>query len=116
MLDINIEAQNALEKTGYPVVFHYPQRMDSLPVISFCTVSETGEMSADNRDMFTSGVVRLDVFSSVPAECGEMDRAICKAMTDDGWSRLSAVDVPERADGLFHRSMEYTKSFFTWEE
>ena len=112
MLDINIEAQKALEKTGYNIAFHYPQSMDTIPVVSFYTVSEAGDMSADNCEMFRTGVVAVDVFCDVPSQSGVMAQQINQVMNEDGWSRISTMDIPEETDGLFHKSMKFTKSFF----
>lgn len=116
MIDINIEAEKSLEKTGYNIVFHYPQKMSALPVVSFFTVSESGGMSADNTDLFRCGVVEVGIFSQVPSQHSQMAQQINKVMTDDGWSRINSMDVPEEKDGVFHRKIRYTKSFICIEQ
>ncbi len=112
MIDINAEVYNILEGTGYDIVFHYPQRLGALPVVSFYTVSESGEMSADNVEMFRSGVIGVDIYANAPAQCGEIAASVGAALADNGWGHIMSTDVPEETDGVFHRAMRYTKSFF----
>lgn len=112
MIDINAEVYNILEETGYDIVFHYPQRLGVLPVVSFYTISESGEMSVDNIEMFRAGVIGIDIYAPSPAKCGEMGLFIDAALKRNGWSHIMSMDVPEETDGVFHRAMRYTKSFF----
>lgn len=112
MIDINIEAQRALDTTGYKVVFHYPQSTETLPVVSFYMISESGDMSADNSEMFQTGVIGIDIFTDTPMQGGEMALNINAAMSAHGWCRIMSMDVPEETDGVFHKAMRYTKSFF----
>ena len=48
-MDVNAEAEKALQKCGYSVVFQYPQCFSKLPVVSFYTVREQGSVSFDNK-------------------------------------------------------------------
>ena len=116
MVDINAQAQAALEKTGYNVVFRYPQNMGEIPVIAFYTVSESGELSADNCEMFRRGVIGADVFGTTPMECMLMSQSAETAMKADGWDMIEAADADSEADGVFCRKMKFTKSFYVFEE
>lgn len=115
MLDINAEVESVLDTTGYNVVFRYPQNLKELPVAAFYTVSETGEMSADNCEMFRRGVVGIDIFAKDPAQCTKMSQKIMKAMQTDNWSMTETADGNSETDGVFRRNMKFVKSFYVFE-
>lgn len=115
MIDINLEAQKALLKTGYRIVFQYPQCMAQFPVVSFNTVSESGDMSADNLTISQRGTVEIDIFASTPKECGEMALVIDSVMAEEGWIRVVSGDTNAETDGVFCKTMRFTKSFYIFE-
>lgn len=116
LIDINAQAQKALETTGYNTVFRYPQSMRDIPVISFYTVSESGEMSADNRELLRQGTIGIGIFADAPTKCAEMAYAVERAMLNDGWSMIYSMDVAAETDGVFERDMRFTKSFYVFDE
>ena len=112
-MDINEEAEKSLKKTGYNVVFHYPQSFSELPVISFYTLKEQGEVSYDNREYFREGTISADLWAKSPKETAELYTDVRKALTEDGWTEIFAADIPRGGKNVYHRSARFTKSFYT---
>ena len=112
MIDINAEAQKSLLKSGLDIVFQYPQSKETMPVVSFFTISEKGSFGADDEAWFQDGTIAVDIFAHSPAQCGELALRVNGCMENDGWRRDFSMDVADDADGVFHKTMRFTKSFY----
>lgn len=111
MVDINTEAEKSLSGIGCKVVYQYPEVFNSLPVISYYNVSESGAFYADNEECIQDGHIQIDIWSDVPAECGALSAAVNDAMTEDGWTREMSMDVAKKNDKIYHRTMRFQKFF-----
>lgn len=111
-MDINEEAEKSLSKTGYDIVFHYPQSFLKLPVISFYTLKEQGGAAYDNREYFREGTIAVDIWAKVPSETGRIYESVRKILLQDGWAEIFAADIPGEDTGIYHRSVRFTKSFY----
>lgn len=111
-MDINEEAEKALKRTGYNVVFNYPQSFSELPVISFYTLKERGETAYDNREYFREGTMAADIWAKSPKETAEIYKTVKGAMTEDNWTEILAADIPRGSKGVYHRSVRFVKNFY----
>lgn len=111
MLDINNEAKKSLEKTGYNLVYQYPEHFSRLPVISYYNLSEKGAFYADNNESIQEGYVQIDIWSRSPKECYDISIEVNNVLTSDGWTREMSMDVPRGNDKLYHRTMRFQKYF-----
>lgn len=116
MIDVNACAQLSLEKTGANVVYLYPQSKEKLPVIGFYTLMEQGSFSADNSVCFRDATVAVEIFAASPKECGELAKRVDCCMGADDWMREFSRDIPDDTDGIFHKSMRFTRTFYLEEE
>ena len=115
-MDINKDAEKSLLKTGYTVVFQYPQSFSQLPTISFYTANEHGSVSYDNVEAFRDASVAVDIWAKTPKECGRIYEEVRSIMALDGWCENFSADVPKGEDRVYHRTMRLIKSFYTDEE
>lgn len=112
-MDINEDAEKSLLKTGYNVVFQYPQCFSKLPIISFYTLNEHGTAAYDNLEAFRDGTIEVDIWARTPKECSRAAAEVRSVMQSDGWNELFSMDVPREKDSVYHRTMRLTKSFYT---
>lgn len=112
-MDINEDAERSLMKTGYSIVFQYPQCFSELPVISFYTTDERGTAAYDNIGAFRDGTVAVDIWARSPRECADISAQVRDAMLSDGWSELFSADVPRGSGDIYHRTIRLVKSFYT---
>lgn len=111
MLDINKEARKSLSKLDCRVVYQYPETFSKLPVVSYYTLTECGGFYADNDESIQDGYVQIDIWSDIPAECGELSIRVNELMTNDGWTRSMSMDVPKNNEKVYHRTMRFHKYF-----
>lgn len=111
-MDINEEAEKSLKKTGVNVVFQYPQSFSVLPIISFYTLDERGTAAYDNREYFRDGTINADIWAKSPSETGLIYRKVCEVLKNDGWSEVLAADVPRGGKNIYHRAVQFVKSFY----
>lgn len=111
MIDINIEAEKTLSKTGYKIVYQYPEVFTRLPVISYYNVAEKGAFYADNAECVQDGYVQVDIWSSKPKECADISMKVNSAMEQDGWTREISMDIPKQKEKIYHRTMRFQKYF-----
>lgn len=110
MLDVNAEAEKALNKLSYKVAYYYPEEFNNLPVMSFYNISETPDFSCDNIEAMQRGTVVIDIWAEAPQQCGDIGIKVNEIMTADGWGREFSRDL-EPVNGIYHRTTRYTKIF-----
>lgn len=111
-MDVNAEAEKALQKCGYSVVFQYPQCFSKLPVVSFYTVREQGSVSFDNKEVYRDGTVAVDIWAKNPKTCCTAYGKVREAMLSDGWEEMFSSDVPRGSKDVYHRTAQFIKSFY----
>ncbi len=112
-MDINEEAEKSLKKTGYNVVFYYPQSFSTLPVISFYTLKECGTFACDNREYFRDGTISADIWAKTPKQAVQIYADVRRCLCKDGWTEIFSADIPRGEKNVYHRSARFTKSFYT---
>ncbi len=115
MIDVNAEAEKTLSKLDCKIEYYYPEDFNDLPVVSFYNLTETPDFSTDNEEDIQSGTVVVDIWSDTPSDCGSIGLEVNKVMTADGWSREFSRDLGKK-DGVYHRTMRFTKYFNCEEE
>lgn len=112
MIDVNIEAENALKKIDCIIQYQYPQSFFKLPVITYYTLEEGMGMTADNEEIIQDASVQVDIWSSKPAECGSLAVKVNDAMNSEGWNREFSMDQRRQQDeNVYHKTMRFKKSF-----
>lgn len=111
MIDINIEAEKTLKKTGYTVVYQHPAHFTGLPVISYYNLTEKGAFYADNTECIQSGYIQTDIWSRSPRECYDISIKVNDALVSEGWTREISMDAPREGDRIYHRTMRFQKFF-----
>lgn len=111
MVDINAEAQSALEGVNCDTVYYYPDDFTVLPVISYYNISETPAFSSDNDEIIQTGTVVIDIWGKVPSEIGTIAIEVNEVMTADGWGREYSRDMPLDDSRVYHKTMRYSKDF-----
>lgn len=111
MIDVNLEAEKILAMLDVKVVYQYPERFTSLPVISYYNVAECGAFYCDNTECIQEGYVQVDIWSDTPKKCGELSVKVNEIMTKDGWVREMSMDVPRKNEKIYHRTMRFKKCF-----
>ncbi len=110
MIDVNLEAEKSLIKTGFNIVFHHPKEKQALPCVSFYTLSEQGSFSSDNTETIQTGRIQVDVWTKKPQDSGEMATKINNIMINDGWVRELSMDVPDDSE-VYHKTFRFSKIF-----
>lgn len=112
MTDINANVNDILNKLPYNVVFRYPKSFNSIPVISFFTLSDTVGMTADNTELLEDGNVQIDVWAKNPKQCTDISIEINTLMEKEMWTRYFLMDMERECD-VYHRTIRYNKIFTT---
>lgn len=111
MIDINKETEKTLGKLQCGVVFQYPKNFNKLPIVSYYTVTECSGFYADNYEIIQEGHIQIDVWAEIPKECSELAIAINEMMMKDGWVREMSMDVPEKDEDIYHKTIRFKKDF-----
>ena len=115
MIDPNAEAEKALSKLNCRITYYYPEEFNDLPVVSFYNLTERPDFSSDNEEDIQCGTIVVDVWSDTPSDCGSIGIQVNNVMTADGWNREFSRDLG-KIDGVYHRTMRFTKYFILQEE
>lgn len=112
MIDVNVEAEALLKKTGCDVRYQYPQDFASLPVITYYTLSDSAGLTADNAEIVQDACVQADIWAASPKVCGELAIKANAVMEAGGWIRKFSMDQ-RRVDGesVYHKTMRFEKLF-----
>lgn len=111
MIDINEEAEKTLGKLKCKVVFQYPKNFNNLPIASCYTVTECGVFYADNDESIQEGHIQIDIWAEIPKECSDLAIEVNEIMTKDRWVREMSMDVPQKDENIYHKTMRFKKYF-----
>ncbi|MGN0149011.1 MAG: hypothetical protein ACI4C7_02010 [Clostridia bacterium] len=112
MRDINLELKKSLEDLSCKLVYQHPDGFNELPVVSFYNLTESVSLAYDNEEQLQDGVMQLDIWAKLPAECGSIAIEINRLLTKDGWCRQFSMDIPKQnGERAYHRTMRYIKTF-----
>lgn len=115
MVDVNAEAEKTLSKLDCKVEYYYPEKFNKLPIVSFYNLTERPGFACDNTESTQNGTVAIDIWADDPQDCGNIGLQVNKLMGDDNWGREFSRDLkPE--NGVYHRTMRFTKYFILQEE
>lgn len=112
MLDINEQLERDLQGIDADVMYYYPEALKKLPAVTYYNISEKGYASYDNEESVIYGAVQIDVWCrDNPAQVGKIALQIKECLYKKGWVRETALDIPSGEDGVFHRTMRFSKIF-----
>lgn len=112
MTDINEQLECDLQGIDADVMYYYPEALNKLPVVTYYNISEKAYASYDNEESVVYGAVQIDVWCrSNPAQVGKLAAQIKERLYKKGWVRETALDIPSGEDGVFHRTMRFSKLF-----
>lgn len=112
MIDINEQLERDLQDIGVDVMYYYPEALKTLPIVTYYNISEKGYASYDNTEAITYGAVQIDIWvRNNPAQTGRIAAKIKECLCNKGWVRETALDVPSGEDGVYHRTMRFSKIF-----
>lgn len=115
MIDVNAEAEKTLSALDCKITYYYPDEFNDLPIISFYSLTEAPDFSADNTEVIQSGCVAVDIWADEPSQCGKISLQVNNIMTADGWQREFSRDLG-RQNGIYHKTMRFCKIFNIIEE
>lgn len=98
----NIEILNL---TGNKKVFFLRAINPTTPYIEFEVIDEYGSEYADDKEIATTYMVQVDIFSK--SDYYELEKAVRKNMSIAGFNRDMAVDLYEQDTGLYHKAMRF---------
>lgn len=111
MTDINLEIERDLTDIGVNPVFYFPESFNELPAVTFYNLTEKGHFSMDNTEAITYGAVQIDVWDRHGDTVGRLALRITEGLTEKGWAREFAGDMPPDESGAYHRTMRFSKIF-----
>ena len=113
MIDVNEIVEPILAGVGPPVCYQYPERFNSLPVISFYSLSDTAGFQADNQEWAQKARVQVDIWADRAADAGRVGVEVDRVMQAEGWTRELAADLPKQTDDrIYHRTMRFAKEIY----
>nr|DAZ26013.1 MAG TPA: tail component [Caudoviricetes sp.] len=112
MIDINQEARKTLNKLEtVTVTYQYPRNFNTLPIVTYYTLTERSGMAYDNTEVMQDGTIQIDIWGSNAKICTDLAIQIHNLMVTDGWNREMSMDIPNPDREVYHKTMRLTKSF-----
>lgn len=111
MIDINAEAEKALSGISCTLTYYHPENFNSLPVVSFYTLTENDTFSVDNCPEFQRGYIAVDVWAAEAVRCGAIAIEAHSLLAGHGWVREFSRDLPPES-GVYHKTMRFVKDFY----
>ena len=111
MTDANKEVEELLSGLGVRVVYSSPAECGELPAVSYYMLSENGGFSCDNNESMTDIRVQVDVWTAEGKACSELAARTAELLKGGGFCRELAMDIPKGDDGVYHRTMRFTKCY-----
>lgn len=111
LIDVNTEIEKILSELDVKVVYSSPAECPELPCVSFYMISEKGSFYADNDEEIYEAAVQIDVWADEGYKCGIIAMQIYSIMRSNGFFRELSRDIPKGEDGVYHRTMRFTRSY-----
>ena len=94
-----------LNLTGDKKIFFLRAINPTIPYVEFEVIDEYGIFHADNKEIATTYIVQVDIFSK--NDYYDLEKAIRKHMNKAEFSRDMAADLYEKDTGLYHKAMRF---------
>jgi hypothetical protein len=85
--------------------FFHPPEFTNLPVLSYFEVDNTGNLYADDQEIGSEFVYQIDLWHT--ASLTALAMAVDSAMKTLDFARITAQDLYEQADRIYHKSLRY---------
>ncbi len=93
--------------TGF--YFQYPPSFTALPLLSYFEVDNIGNLFADNQEIGSEIVFQIDLWSKSSLSAYAL--AVDAVMTGLDFVRVSAQDLYEDAEHIYHKAMRYRRDY-----
>ena len=92
MLDINVKIANLLKELA-PVELAGSEKPLEMPCIYIEQVSNSNDVTFDNKDFLTDISYQIDIYAETPRICAEMAQAVSDIMQENGFTRSNAIPM-----------------------
>lgn len=116
MINVNDEIYNIFHENGINAVYMHPNGFSGMPVISYFCVSEKPGFCCDNSELIQDFTVQTDIWAENHLECDVLSDRVGSIMSKNGYHHIISEDIPENADGIYHKAMRFIKQFILREE
>lgn len=118
MAKVNEQVKNLLENglDGVTVRYQYPEDFNTLPVVTYYTLTRQGSFAYDNEVASNDHTMCIDIWADYPKQCEELSKKIKEIMLGNGWYIEFEKDIPNPDPSVKHRTIQFEKTFYSEEE
>jgi hypothetical protein len=90
---------------GNKFYFQYPPDFLNMPVGSYFELSNIGDLFADNQEIGSEIIFQIDLWGK--SSLTNYALGVDSAMTSLDFFRIQSIDLYEKEDKVYHKSMRY---------
>jgi hypothetical protein len=91
------------------IYFHYPNNFQTLPCISYFELNNAGAVYADDTELASEIVYRVDLWGN--DSLSAIAQLVDIVMKTENFVRIGSVDLFEQATKIQHKSMTYQNMY-----
>lgn len=114
MLDLCKKIANLLQELA-PVELAGSENPLEMPCIYIEQVSNSADVTFDNRDFLTEFNYQIEIYAETPGKCAEMAQAVDDIMQDNGWTRSNGLPMGRQRYVLTYRA-KVSENYNTYKE